>query len=164
MENLLVGGKVLEDFQLHIFHEDKNKENQMCDKETKKINYLDIEEFVEKGYLQEVNRLFFHPLCLALEIIADVGKPGEVTIHGKGKYRLSGIWDYRTDEEGLIFDLKPSDKERLDRFRRNEIYISNQFEKFRESRSKLFDGTNIEPIPTESVEETKQKIFEDCND
>jgi hypothetical protein len=29
---------------------------------------MDIGEFLEKGYLQEANRLFFHPLGLALTV------------------------------------------------------------------------------------------------
>ncbi len=37
--------------------------------ERNEIERIDIKEFREKGYLQEVNRRFFHPLGLALEII-----------------------------------------------------------------------------------------------
>ena len=32
-------------------------------------NKIDVKEFREKGYLQELNRRFLHPLGLALEII-----------------------------------------------------------------------------------------------
>ena len=32
------------------------------------IKYLDLIEFRDFGFLQEVNRQFFHPLGLALEI------------------------------------------------------------------------------------------------
>lgn len=35
---------------------------------------IDIKEFREKGYLQELNRNFLHPLGLALEIITKEGK------------------------------------------------------------------------------------------
>ena len=58
------------------------------------IKHLDIKEFREQGFLQEVNRQFFHPLGLALEIKIDK-ETGEVI--------LSGIWDCRDDKEGLIF-------------------------------------------------------------
>ena len=58
------------------------------------IKRLDIKEFREKGFLQEANRLFFHPLGLALEIEID-----DVT----GIERLSSVWDYRDDPEGMLF-------------------------------------------------------------
>lgn len=43
---------------------DKTKEVEIDDN----INRIDIKEFRELGYLQEVNRLFFHRLGLALEV------------------------------------------------------------------------------------------------
>lgn len=55
---------------------------------------IDIKEFRERGYLQEANRLFFHPLGLALEIIID-----EET----GEEKLGGVWDSRDDPEGILF-------------------------------------------------------------
>lgn len=57
------------------------------------IKYMDIREFQTEGFLQEVNRQFFHPHGLALEVIID----------SDGTYRLAGIWDYRDDPEGVIF-------------------------------------------------------------
>ena len=54
---------------------------------------MDINEFRTEGYLQEVNRRLFHPLGLALEIM----------VENDGTARLSGIWDYRDDPEGLYF-------------------------------------------------------------
>lgn len=56
------------------------------------IKRMDIAEFRQEGYLQEVNRLFFHPLGLALEV--KIGKDGE---------SLGGLWDYRDDPEGVIY-------------------------------------------------------------
>jgi hypothetical protein len=55
---------------------------------------MDLREFYELGFLQEANRLFFHPRGLALEMNFD-DETDEVTI--------SGIWDYRDDEEGIMF-------------------------------------------------------------
>ena len=55
---------------------------------------MDIKEFRTFGYLQEANRLFFHPLGLALEI----------SINDDGSEYLSGIWDYRDDPEGMLYD------------------------------------------------------------
>lgn len=61
---------------------------------TEEIKRIDIKEFREKGFLQEANRQFFHPLGLALEIMIDED----------GNYTLGGIWDYREDPEGMFFD------------------------------------------------------------
>ena len=58
------------------------------------INYMDPKEFLDEGFLQEANRQFFHPLGLALEVYEN--EDGTVT--------LSGIWDYRDDPEGMIFE------------------------------------------------------------
>ena len=57
------------------------------------IKHIDIKEFRERGYLQEANRRFFHPLGLALE----------VTQEEDGSEHLSGVWDYRKDPEGMEF-------------------------------------------------------------
>lgn len=58
------------------------------------VKRIDLNEFKEEGFLQEVNRLFFHPLGLALEVIVD--EDGNVE-------RLGGVWDYRDDPEGIFF-------------------------------------------------------------
>ena len=47
-----------------------------------------IKEFREKGYLQEVNRLFFHPLGLALSVSVE-----------NGEETISGVLDFRDDDE-----------------------------------------------------------------
>jgi hypothetical protein len=60
------------------------------------INYMDGKTFRDEGYLQEANRLFFHPLGLALEVATDTG--------------TLKVWDYRDDPEGITFekiDLQP---------------------------------------------------------
>lgn len=57
------------------------------------VKRMDIKEFREMGLLAEVNRTFFHPLGLALEVI----------VEEDGTERLGGIWDYRDDPEGILF-------------------------------------------------------------
>jgi len=104
----------------------------------KKIKYITIEEFVEKGYLQECNRLFFHPCGLALCVSID---------NTSGKYYLEGFWDYRDDDEGVIFDLENSKNDRIERFKKNEKYIADEFLRFGEKRREMFKGSNIESIP-----------------
>ena len=60
-----------------------------------RIKKIDIKKFRERGYLQELNRQFLHPLGLALE----------VNINENGDETLGGVWDYRDDPEGIIFAL-----------------------------------------------------------
>ena len=59
------------------------------------VTRMSIVEFRKAGFLQELNRQFLHPLGLALEVVQD-----EET----GEERLGGIWDYRGDKEGILFD------------------------------------------------------------
>jgi len=59
-----------------------------------KVKRIDIKEFREMGLLVEVNRTFFHPLGLALEVIIDDETKEE---------KLGGIWDYRDDPEGMLY-------------------------------------------------------------
>lgn len=61
---------------------------------------MDLREFRDEGYLQEVNRRFLHPLGLALE----------ATVESDGSVSLSGVWDDRDDPEGTRYeggDLAP---------------------------------------------------------
>jgi len=58
----------------------------------KKIKKIDIKKFREDGFLQRVNKQFFHPLGLVLEVITE-----------DGTEKLSGIWDYR---EGKWEEIK----------------------------------------------------------
>lgn len=59
--------------------------------ETSKM--MDLTEFQRKGFLQEANRQFFHPLGLALAL----SRPGD-----DGE-RILGVWDHRDDPEGIVF-------------------------------------------------------------
>lgn len=103
------------------------------------ITYLDMNEFRDGGYLQEANRLFLHPLGLALEwssgiteeavkaLVKRIVEAGEApslrAAQGAGhlgttvaaaveilralgldRPRISGVWDYRDDPEGVAFD------------------------------------------------------------
>lgn len=57
------------------------------------MSRMPIEEFVELGYLQEVNRQFFHPLGMALVVVRD-------TDTGDAQFEM-----YTTDDpEGIAFD------------------------------------------------------------
>jgi len=56
---------------------------------------MSLLEFQQRGYLQEVNRQFLHPLGLALMV--SVGE-------SSGLVEAWGIVDYRHDPEGIVFD------------------------------------------------------------
>ena len=61
---------------------------------TDDIKRMDIKEFRELGFIQEINRRFLHPCGLALEVIIDLDT---------GETSLGGVWDYRDDPEGMAF-------------------------------------------------------------
>ena len=54
---------------------------------------MDLDEFQQVGFLQEANRLFFHPLGLALAINRD----------DEGVQTYLSVLDYRDDPEGYLF-------------------------------------------------------------
>lgn len=85
-----------------------------------KINRIDIKEFREMGLLVEVNRTFFHPLGLALEVIRD----------DQGEEVLGGIWDYRDDPEGILYNNEdfPTDK-----MKKAQEFIHKQHQKRKET-------------------------------
>ncbi len=81
------------------------------------IKKLSIVEFRRLGYLQEVNRQFFHPLGLALEVI----------IEEDGTERLGGIWDSREDPEGFLFDKFDLEKARtIENIQRVRLVLREQ--------------------------------------
>lgn len=95
------------------------------------VKRIDIKEFRAIGFLQEVNRQFFHPLGLALEVVTEkcsnckgegehrshpgvgpqtvgqeaVGKTYVCPVCGGDGLteRLGGVWDYRDDPEGMVY-------------------------------------------------------------
>ena len=58
---------------------------------------MDIEEFVEFGYLQEANRRYFHPL--GLELLITLAQGDE---ESDAKLILSGLWDRRASTKVLL--------------------------------------------------------------
>ena len=86
------------------------------------IKRIDIKEFREKGYLQELNRQFLHLLGMALEVVID----------DDGTEKLGGIWDYRDDPEGMLY---AEEVLKLDRFKENvnrvvsELSVKAQYRK-----------------------------------
>jgi hypothetical protein len=105
--------------------------------------YIDACEFKELGYLQEVNRRFFHPLGLALEVETD---------DSTGASKISGIIDARDDEEGFVFDAIVSgehdvDLKRADSIIRRKQFVDDELSK-RCDRRWLELGWDIQPVST----------------
>ena len=73
------------------------------------IKRITPREFQERGYLQEANRLFFHPLGLALEVTIcrhdgrDGSEPHDAADCPIPDGLFSGCWDNRDDPEGILF-------------------------------------------------------------
>ena len=79
------------------------------DEPMKYLNGLDIREL---GLLQEVNRVFFHPLGLAAEVNVREG-----TLR---------IQDHREDPEGVVFDddvMSPEKSKRYDEFKESRMKL-----------------------------------------
>ena len=93
-----------------------------------KRKYLDLKEFHQKGLLQEVNRQFFHPIGLALEMSVDTNT---------GEMILSGVWDYRDDPEGIYFADPPSIG--------GQIYVEILRNKHEKARKNILNGKTIQP-------------------
>ena len=109
--------------------------------ESSEIERVSVKDFRKKGYLQELNRTFLHPLGMALEIIID---------SETGEEKIGGILDYRNDDEGVIFDLKNSNQDRIDRFVKNRDFILKEFHKRAEKRMESL-GFSVEPLPGEEA-------------
>lgn len=98
----------------------------MSDGARERINYIDPTTFKDEGYLQESNRLFFHPFGLALEIwpggwddewvekkLVEAGLPHDAdTVRVVSAFldatqlnqpHIGCVWDYRDDPEGMYF-------------------------------------------------------------
>lgn len=58
-----------------------------------KIKRMSVKEFRTRGFLQEVNRQFLHPLGLALETIKET----------EDEESFGEVWDYIDDPEGMFF-------------------------------------------------------------
>lgn len=116
---------------------------------------IDIKEFREKGYLQELNRNFLHPLGLALEVV----------ICDDGREKLGGIWDCRENKKGIYYDILNSDLSRKERFRNNRNYINSEMENRIKERKEIL-GFGIEPLDSfycDGVAITGSRCYRQCN-
>lgn len=114
-------------------HPDRFAAKYEADEVAPDIKYMDLSEFRGAGYLQEVNRTFFHPLGLALEMVE--GDDGNLV--------FGGVWDYRDDPEGMAFGDGMIDPEKYER-------ISEEYQRRVKARRSTF-GSVVQSIPVRSV-------------
>lgn len=100
--------------------------------DTAKIKRMSIKEFRKKGYLQELNRRFLHPLGMALEVIIDEETKEE---------KLGGVWDFQDDPEGIYFSEEVTNDPS---FKINSQVIAKELRISRENREKLL-GFFLQP-------------------
>jgi hypothetical protein len=95
------------------------------------------------GYLQEVNRRFFHPLGMALA----------VTSYPDGAQVISGVIDARDDPEGYVFDLSSWPDPAMARrdFHEKAVVIENEWDLRSAVREERF-GWVVQP-PTGELPE-----------
>lgn len=71
------------------------------------MKYMTAKEFRDEGFLQEVNRQFFHPLGLALAVYVNDEELDDC-------FKVS-IWDDRHDPEGWFFAEGSLSQEKADK-------------------------------------------------
>lgn len=83
--------------------------------------WIDIKEFRALGYLEEVNRRFFHPIGLAMA----------TTVHEDGSESLAGVLDWREDPEGGIMGYSswPEPEEKRQEARDRAAFIDGEASK-----------------------------------
>jgi len=96
------------------------------------IKRIDIKEFREKGYLQELNRQFLYPLGMALEVIID----------DEGNEKLGGVWDYKDDPEGMFYT---DEIVKLDKLKKNISRVANELSVKAQYREDKY-GYVVQPI------------------
>jgi len=117
------------------------------DRMEQKIKYMDWDEFLSGGFLQEANRAFFHPLGLALEVNVD----------DEGKcLGVSSIWDYRDDPEGMRYGWELEDEAALAVTCAKASNVYAQWHDKAESRKRLL-GYVIQPLPDQPQPPKKEK-------
>lgn len=92
------------------------------------VNYMDLNEFKDQGWLQELNREWAHPRGIALSMEQDED----------GNWSWAGVWDYRDDPEGMAFSSATLSEERA-------VAPREAFEAHEQTRQERF-GWVIQPL------------------
>lgn len=106
------------------------------------VRRMDLTEFVEKGFLFEINRRFLHPMGLALEVVEHFMEDG-----GPRMISLGGVWDYRSDPEGMRYGEPPEDPIWITR--RQKAAAVQAAEQERHPTREAALGFVVQPIPPE---------------
>lgn len=106
------------------------------------LKKMPVKEFRERGYLQELNRRFLHPLGLALEVVVDFD----------GNEHLGDVWDDRDDPEGTIFGPDIIDVDKAER-------IEGEWREKQDVRKERF-GYTIQPVGETSLADTEPQMTE----
>lgn len=101
--------------------------------DSEELKTIDPADFLTQGFLQEANRLFFHPRGLALSVDVDE-ESGDATT-------LGPIWDYRDDPEGITFADGVMDPAKTAK-------VAAEQQKHLPTREKMFGEGGIQPAPT----------------
>lgn len=96
-------------------------------------NKMSIKEFVNEGYLMEANRIFFHPLGLALTVIKD---------DEDGSVKFADFIQESTAKSGIFFPEKSFTEDKLKKLRKI-VHIKRLMAK----RRIMELGYVIQPIP-----------------
>lgn len=97
---------------------------------------IELKEFVEKGYLQEMNRRFLHPLGLAMAF--------QTTPDGESFFY--GIFDVRQDPEGFVYNFQNMGEKELEEVRKKQVHINIEWSE-RLPHRKTILGSIVEDIP-----------------
>lgn len=111
----------------------------------KDIKWMDLNEFVNKGFLVEVNRRFFHPLGLALSV-AQGKTDGKIM-------GFAGVQDFRDAPGGVSFGIREWESEgdeKYWKFLQGKIMVNSEMTKRAGKREKelgsvIEDATPINP-------------------
>jgi len=101
-----------------------------------------LSEFRDGGFLQEVNRQFFHPLGLALAINVNLDELGSVKLDDTTVHKIE-ILDCRDDKEGFSFDI---DDSKLPAMNKKQKNVEKEWAKHTKARKKLL-GSVVQKIP-----------------
>lgn len=109
---------------------------------------LNVKEFIDGGYLQEVNRQFFHPLGLALAVEVDCAD-GIISDAESFRSQMKvSILDSREDPEGFIFGPDMIDRNKAMKIREEFLIMM---------RSRIASlRFAVQPIPPEVVSDADE--------
>lgn len=104
------------------------------------MKFISLKEFRDLGYLQELNRLFLHPLGMAMAVNVDKHDPD-------GEVKFAGIIDNRETVGGMVYG-KEMIASKIETFVEREGFVSMEMGVGRDLRVEEH-GWMFEPITEE---------------